>query len=317
MRRPWPLLAPLLFACSGRDFTPYREIDRLRVLAVRADKPYLSFTETTSITALVVNAAGDPTPIGYEWSWCPLTQGNDRGYACVFTREQIQMEIDAAVGPGVIAVPPFDLGTTATVAFSYALPPEFFQGICDAIRTRDAPEFVTLPPCNGRFPITVRLRATDGVEEVIAVKEVELIYDAAVASANQNPRIDRIVTALELVPSEESEIAADGSTLLNRDTHHFVRAKIGEEQAERYVADGADRRENLVLSWFIDAGAGDLERTRTSFLEGEIPFDQLLENEWKTPKAVDFAGPTVRMFFVLRDERRGVSWAKRTVALRE
>lgn len=308
--------AGLLHACAIDDFTPYKEIDRLRVLAVTADRPWLRPAETTTISALVVQDREDDAPLNYEWSWCPLSTGAESGYECAVTQEDLQAQIDAAVGPGVIEVPSLELGTTASVAFGINLPGAFFEGVCDALRMQDLPtDLVELPDCDGTFPITIRLDVSDADESVIAIKEVYLVYDDTITELNENPRI-RDIQFFE-ADDAETPLTPNGGGLvqLDRDKEHLIRLVIDGEEAERFQEGGEDVRENLVASWFVDADAGDLERTRTSYYEGQIPFSNLVENRWTTPKAVDFEAETVRLFFVLRDGRRGISFTSRRVAL--
>lgn len=305
-----------LLACSADDFTPYKEIDRLRVLAVAADRPWLRPSETTTVSALVVQARDDEAPITYDWSWCPLTKGAEDGYECALRREDLQQQIDMTVGPGLIEVPSFDLGSTSSVAFGFDLPAAFFEGACDALRSQDIPgDFVSLPDCDGTFPITVRLEIADDDESVTAIKEIVLVYDDAINDVNRNP----LIRDVRFFRTSDTETPIDpdddGLVVLDRDVAHTIRLAIDEEQAEAFEGDEGTVQENLVASWFIDRDAGDLERTRTSYFEGEIPFSNLVENEWRTPKAVDFEPDTVRLFIVLRDGRRGISWTSRRVEL--
>src|SRR5438132_1286666 len=53
------LLVLLAFvACAPKDFTPASFVDTLRVLAVRADKPFAAPGENVQLTALVVDPNG-------------------------------------------------------------------------------------------------------------------------------------------------------------------------------------------------------------------------------------------------------------------
>jgi hypothetical protein len=276
----------LLLAACGQDFTPYSEIDRLRVLAVGADRPWLRFSETASISALVVKAKDDDTPLSYEWSWCPLTAGNDRAYECAFSEDELQQQIDGVVGPGVIDVPPYALGTTATVTFAYDLSPLLFRGLCEAIGMQTLPDFVSVPECMGTFPITIRMKVADEDEEVIAIKELELVYDDAIAEVNTNPILGE-------ARAFSSTITTDGLLELDRDMDVDLSLEVITPEEEE-----------IVVSWFVEAGELDTGRTN----------DQ--DNVWHTPREPDWPDPTARLFFVVRDNRRGVSWMERTVTLR-
>jgi hypothetical protein len=278
----------LLTTACDQGFTPYSEIDRLRVLALGADRPWLRFSETASISALVVQARGDDAPLTWEWSWCPITSGNDRAFECAFTEEELQQQIDDAVGPGVVEVPPYALGTTSTVTFAYDLSPLLFRGLCDAIAMQALPDFVAAPECEGTFPITIRLSVGDGDEEVVAIRELELVYDDSIRLVNTNPII-------RLARADTSTIGEDGSLEVERDVDVDLSVELLPMIEE----------EEIVISWFVETGTLDTGRT----------IDR--DNVWHTPRAPDYPERKARLFFVARDDRRGVSWLRRTVTLRE
>src|SRR5207302_995806 len=102
---------------------------------------------------------------------------------------QLQKAVDQQVGAGTLQIPSFDLGTTATVAYAYDLPPVFYQGVCAAISMQNVPKFIELPKCQVDFPISIRLEAKNGDKTIIAVKDIHLAYSAD-APLNQNPQID-------------------------------------------------------------------------------------------------------------------------------
>src|SRR5687767_478206 len=285
MKRP-ALIFLLLTACD-QGFTPYQEIDRLRVLAIGADRPWLRFSETASISVLAVQAKYDASPLAYEWSWCPFTQGNDQAYACAFTEEELQAQIDEAVGPGVIDVPPYALGTTATVAFAYDLNPLLFRSLCEGLAMQELPDFVSAPECEGTFPITIRLRVSDADEEVTAIRELELIYDESVSGVNSNPLITNAW-------ADGSTIAPDGSLALDRDIDVQLSVELSPPE----------EMERTIVSWFVETGSLDTSRTN----------DQ--DNVWHTPRVPDYPESSARLFFVVRDDRRGISWMRRTIRLR-
>src|SRR5438105_3550081 len=65
------LLVLLAFvACAPKDFTPASFVDTLRVLAVRADKPFAAPGENVQLTALVVDPNGKDRPIAFAFGTC-------------------------------------------------------------------------------------------------------------------------------------------------------------------------------------------------------------------------------------------------------
>lgn len=91
---------------------------------------------------------------------------------------------------------------------------------------------------------------------------------------------------------------------------HVVRVRLQDSGRER--VDGA--REELLLTHFSSAGA--LQR-RFSVLEASDPNDKLLSVEWRSPKPLpDMTLPAeAKLVFVLRDQRGGVAFTERRLAL--
>ena len=91
---------------------------------------------------------------------------------------------------------------------------------------------------------------------------------------------------------------------------HVVRVRLQDSGRER--VDGA--REELLLTHFSSAGA--LQR-RFSVLEASDPNDKILSVEWRSPKPLpDMTLPAeAKLVFVLRDQRGGVAFTERRLAL--
>ena len=108
-------LALVASAC-GPEFPPYNEIDDFRVLAIRADKPWLPPGEETVLDALVF--VEDPAAeVTYRWEWCPITEGASNGHRCVITQEDLEEALNqASEDPNIpnIAIEPF--GTACSIA---------------------------------------------------------------------------------------------------------------------------------------------------------------------------------------------------------
>lgn len=325
IRRSGPLVGLLgLAACTG-DFTPYNEIDRLRVLAISAERPWLTQGDRTGLQALVV-PVGD-NPVSYDWSWCPFTKGSTSGYECAVTRDELQAQIDQATGaPGLLVVPPFSLGTTSTTSFSYDLPSAFFAQVCAAIKAGgEIPAFVELPKCDGTFPITIRLHVTSGGEGLVAVKQIYVVYEDTL-TLNTNPIIESLKVKGD--GYAEATVVTDEPRLkLKRGVDYELEALLpldamgNPTQAEPYEftpADGSGTktvRETLVFTWFIEGG--EMDRPRTGYIDGEVPIDEARKNLWSTPKKVDYERTTSRLFVVIQDNRKGVSWIGRTFELED
>jgi hypothetical protein len=311
------LLAALLGACSD-DYDPYNEVDGFRLLAIAADRPALLPGASTELSALL---SVDPDTATYHWSWCPLTAGPERGYECAITREQLQAAADDALGSGVIEVPALDLGSEPTATFAHDLPAEFFPAVCEFLRSGDIPDEAEIPACARSFPLTIRLEVEAGGEVRVGLKTIEILADDDGQTPNQNPAIGAAVALHPTWPDVEIALADDGSTALEREVEYILRLDISASASETYSAvpltggPPESQREDLLVTWFVEAGATDV--MRTAFLDGEISLDQASENLWTTPSSAELGASTTRLYFVIRDNRGGTSWMTRTLGLED
>mgnify|MGYP001432917068 CR=1 FL=1 len=315
------VVAALAVGC-GEEFDPFNEVTGLRVLAVRAEPPAIASFETATLDALVYEP--DDAAVSYRWSWCPMTLGSATGFECAIEEEDLKAGLDA-VAPGASAlVPSYDLGSEPTAAFDYLLPAAALTAMCDAIAAQSAPAFIELPACEGGFEITVRLEVEAGTEKVVAVKQLELLL-AETEDANVNPVLGAVFAA----PSsagvdprvEGSALAEESATELLAATSYDLALDIPENASQSYTpAPTADEpspiavRETLFLTWFVTGG--ETEAMRTGFIDGYDSMDALEENTWKTPDFLESAG-AAEIILVLQDERGGVAWTRRSVALSE
>ncbi|MBK8010385.1 MAG: hypothetical protein IPK13_03495 [Deltaproteobacteria bacterium] len=298
-----------LTACND-EFTPYNEVEGFRLLAMAADPPWLGANESAKLSALVV---ADPTEadVRYRWSWCPLTTGQVGGYTCAVSHDELQAAVDDAIGVGVVDVPPFEFATTATASFTYSLSPLVLRGVCAYLAEGDIPDFVSVPECGEHYPLTIRLEVTSGNQTIVGIKSLPLILEGD--ARNKNPEA-RGLTA-SVATSTGTPLTEDGSAVLRRGVEYDLELDIDEGAAETLTSTSTQERERLVVTWFVSAGETD--RTRTSFLEGQIPFEQTKKNKWKLPTAVNDDAETARIWIVIRDGRQGTSWLTRSVKLKD
>jgi hypothetical protein len=130
---------------------------------------------------------------------------------------------------------------------------------------------------------------------------------------NHNPELRDEAIAFDgevwptAVPPDQDEgtvtVIADGEP-------HQIEVSLGESGRERF--DGEP--EELLLSHFTTAGP--LER-RFSVLEAGDPDDRALSVEWRSPRPPPDVKPpaSAKLYFVLRDQRGGVAFARRTAAI--
>lgn len=325
--------------CDG-DATPFNEIDRLRVLGIRADRPWLLPTETANVDFLAVN--NDPDLAGVElrsrWHFCPLQADSTIGFECVIQSAEDLETITGTATADLLTGLDFEfsefglfLGNGDSVQVPFLIPAETLRQTCEALDGIELPPFVTRPQCEGRFPVTIFLElgapvaddptAIDNAERVVSFRDLELIYDEELEpnTPNQNPTIDSFEIA-----RNGTEMFVDTSSTstvpLRFDTTYDLRVTVNDSESETVMTDDDDEpdRESLFITWFIEGGETD--SSRTGFLPADDDdFSDLDRNEWTTPRRTDFDRdpPNIQLFLVIRDNRGGLSWLVRTFELND
>lgn len=312
---PWTLAAALLTTTVGgcsEDFAPYSRLEKLRVLALRAEPVNPSFGNATTLDALVYSV--DPAPLTFAWSWCPLSGPADTAGTCPVTDEQVQ-QLGTAVGASE-PLPPLVLGTEATQAFKNVLPAAALAAICtNGLMVGQGAQPATLKlDCTGGFPIRFTLVVTQGIVSTTATTVLRLpIVEGA--TSNANPKVDNLVVARDSGPVP---FASEPPPVLPRLKNTKVRVSVGDGESETYMGPDDDNnivplRERLNLSWFAETG--DMKSDRTSFLDKANTIADAVVNEWKPQKTADYPKSTAKMIVVIRDNRGGVGWTSGTVTL--
>lgn len=297
----------------GRDFEPFNLVNKLRVLAIQADPPAVAPGETAVLRALVYEPDGDE--VSYRWSWCPLTTGSLGGFECAVSEAELRDLAESFVPGSGALVPSFDLGSEPEAAFDYSFSPVLMQGLCELLTSFEAPSFVSLPDCEESLVVSITLEVTAGDEAVTAIKELPVYFDEAGAD-NENPAIGEVTAALG--DGGPAVLPEDGlATLLANRRHDLVvdvpiaSAQVFQPSPTEDDPQPASRRESLFMTWFVTGG--DTTDNRTTFIEDEIPLEELGSNRWLTPRDQ----PETTLFLVLQDERGGVGWTWRDVQLVE
>jgi hypothetical protein len=255
----------------------------------------------------VYTPPSDAGPVSYDWSWCPFAGPADSGRPCLVTEEQLAM-----LGGGGAAPPSFSLGTEPTATLTHAVPAAALAAICSGMLA-GVPQ---VPDCEGGFPVQVKLTVSTPTDKLTSVRILRLRFDPAdIAMANTNPHVDGLGARLD---DQLQPIADDPAVTLPRRKDTPVEAVVPETVAEPYM--GKDEmgqpiatRERLVLSWFVETG--DTSPGRSTFIDGELPFEDALTTKWKPGKTKDYAPDTARVVVVIRDDRGGVGWRSGVVSL--
>jgi hypothetical protein len=298
----------------GDDGERYEKLDRLRVLGIRSEPADLSVGETATLSANVYEPAG--RQLGYEWSWCPSRGDSAADFECNISEEDLRQ---AWTDAGLEGSPPsYDLGTDSQVQLTHALTPALVSALCQA---PDRDERVEAA-CFKGLEASVELKVRSAEQELTAIKSVALLLsETPDAERNTNPASDFDLT----VRDREGNVVGRGEPL--RAGHRYaVVANVDEQSAEAFTPSArpgeprsGERRETLVMTWFVtvgeladpdgdDDGLGD-DFARTTFVDGSNDVEDLLKNGWQLPLT---AGSSAALHLVLRDERGGTGWTTRS-----
>jgi hypothetical protein len=214
----------------------------------------------------------------------------------------------------------YDLGSAEVAAFPHQLTPEVIGAICSAPLGPEQQDVSGMLDCSQGLPLSIGLQISAGDQQVTAFKEVFLTASADEAT-NQNPSLGSLYIAQEGDPRVDGvellEGAADFTALTGES--YPISVDVPATAAEHYSAispatgELQERREILTLTWFVEAGEMDSQRTR--FIEGAVGLEMLEDNMWKMPLAAEYDGDQSLVTLVLRDDRGGVAWTSRGVSV--
>jgi hypothetical protein len=340
-----PLIA-VAGGCNIKDDETefYNYLDRLRVLAVRAEPPDLVPGESAELSALVFEP--DDGEVSYEWSWCPVRGGSSDGFECAIGEKELREfweDLDTDY-----ELPPYDLGTGETAELFHVFEPETMLALCEAVLADEDVDPLAKLACLMGLEISVWVRVSSGDDEIVALKSVPLLSgksDKEERNANPDPA-GRVV-----VRRWEDDKKLDEDAPLKADTVYELKAKFddGTQCGEKDPEEGClaetflpgklagldepePRRETLTMTWFVTMGATLVDEPgerlnpegsgrgrpedeedetrgveRTAFVDG-YEFDDLVKNLWEIP--FEPHADEALLYLVLRDERGGVGWAE-------
>jgi hypothetical protein len=299
----------------GDDADRYEKLDRLRVLAIRSDPADLSVGETATLSANVYEPAG--RELSYEWSWCPSRGDGAAAFECNISEQELQRAWAAAALDGT--PPAYDLGTDSEAELTHALTPALVSALCQA---PDLDERIE-QACFAGLEASVELTVRSAEAELSAIKSVALLAgETPDAERNTNPDSDFELT----VRDRDSNVVVESGEPLRAGHRYTVVANVDERNAESFTPSARpgepparERRETLVMTWFVtvgeladpdgdDDGFGD-DFARTTFVDGSNDIEDLVKNGWELPLT---AGSSAALQLVLRDERGGTGWTKRS-----
>jgi hypothetical protein len=288
MRTPLLLsLAALLAACSP-DFERQSQIERVRVLAVKAEPAELTLDPSLStlpepvvLTALAVAPGGRPVTVTY--SLCKPGNAYSAELDCpgkdgVALPEGKLDLLDPALQQALL-----DFASAATGSGTSGQPLDLNDPKVRAQLEAGVPMFIGYEASDGSG-------TPEGVERGVRRLTVKLT-----STPNHNPKLADVVRG-------DATLAGT----LPLDTEVVLQPKLADGSAERFSTADGEQTEQIFYSWFA-TGGGEVKEFRSLEPVDGKPGDPT--TKYQTPKEAQ----RVTFYVVARDGRGGVDWLERTV----
>lgn len=302
------LAAGLLAACDP-DFDPGSNVSSLRVLAVQADNPFAAPGETVRLEA----TSHDPAGREVTWAWAACSNpASSSVEACLAELALGATEPAAlpllALGPGQDSVE-VTISPTALEGLAPEARPNALTGVL-SVACPGSLELLPSESSGGLLPF--RCTDGDGVElglhdSVVGIKRVFVRS----SDRNLNPVIEAVTfDGAPWAPDDVKEVDAcdtDGFDFedCKGQGEHRVAALLSPSSFEAGIDEfGRDFSEEIVVQHYATEG----------IFEDEVRIGELPETRWVARRSA--SGRELRLWFVARDDRGGVSTAERRVRVR-
>lgn len=279
-----------------KDLSPSWRIDKLRVLAVRADPPEILPGETATFTALVTDPDGESGAI--VWLACPPDDNGGIGFGC-----SIDPSFDFTnATPDDLAAAGF-IGFEPLIPAVYTAPADLLDGL-DEFQQRDG-EYVLVQIAV--LPKALLDEGFDGAS--FDFNELEAGYKRLVVSTETQPNHNPVVSAL-LVDG----VAIPEGTVVEVDAGESYKLTPVLQEGSVEIYDYTDddglttkRNEEPYFEWYADGGTVTVSASLFPYLDGE----------WQAPAADDEGPKAGTWWSVVRDRRGGMNWIAREWRVRE
>lgn len=302
--RSFALLPLLLLGCD-KPLEPGTKVDSFRVLAQQVDLPYAHPGETVKLSAL----SFDPQNRPVNWLWASCVNPEDSSLESCLAKIGEQPDPEASIfaqGEGQdapeLTIPADVLEQLPTSARGFAS-----VGVVSAA----CPGQLSVGEGPGGLPFrcqetgTGRDMALD--EFIVGVKRITVRE----SERNQNPSIASITFDGTDWPADEvKEVGSCGrddfeyASCPDGDKHKIVPIPSADSIEKGTDELGRSFEEQLVVQFYATEGIFEYE-TKTG---------KDSKTGWVARSAA--SGQTLKLWFVLRDNRGGVTWAERQVRVR-
>jgi hypothetical protein len=280
-------------SCGG-DFDPASRVTELRVLGVRADAPYAAPGQSVHLEALAFDAQG--RALTWGWGLC-INPASPSAPGCVASLETSTLVIQRSLSsfdftlPAdvITSLPPAAAAHASVGAIVVACPGELSQaGGSLPFRCVDAASGQHL--------------GTDAY--VVGVKRIF----ARSVDRNENPVIERVRwDGSDWSAEDVKEVAACDASgndygECTANTQHVITVDVPAASTETGIDSfGASFEEQVIVQYYATEG----------IFEHDVRLASESSTGWTARR--ESAGSTVKMWFVVRDDRGGVTWEERQV----
>lgn len=297
----------------GADFAPASRVTDFRLIAVSADKPFAAPGEVVTLRTLYHEPFGRPV----TWAWTVCENPSDTTVpACLrelVTRAREGRPLVFQTGPGLDT-----FAWTVPPDLIARLPPQGRGGAMGGILTVACPGVLRVDPIDAATsPSSLPfhcLEAGSNVElpferYVVAVKRIFVRE----RDKNQNPRLDLVTW--DGAPWPENETRE--TSACDNDTNVYADCTGGEEHVV-----GSTPSPDASESGVDELGVAFTEQVVVQTYATEGTFEFQAKNGDRASEGSGFVarraarGKEVTMWFVVRENRGGVSWTSRRLRVR-
>lgn len=292
-------LAAVALAGCGSDFDPPSLVNGMRILAVRAEPPFVSPSPGASavLEAKVVGVAPE-TELCHAWALCLFATSTDGKFACVDPRLQVELGTDATATATFEHLTTLYTGLQAYqkdnpgLASATAGVPGTLPGAVGPPEVKVLFAVAEAAAFGGQCPATAKAFLDQGCPDrdrcTIGYRGLTVALDPE--DRHGNPAIDLLeVDGKALLDGESALVAGkDEVPLLPEWT----------ELTPEGLPVDPTATSGVVFAWFSTAGGFDQQRS----------YDAYPDNQWSPEGAP--AGKTVDVWVVARDGTGGVAWAE-------
>jgi hypothetical protein len=304
-----------LVAC-GADSDPASRITTLRVIAVRADKPYAKPGETVNLDTIWWDGLDpDQKSRPRQWAWTTCVNPSGSGVTDCFAKIVADAQKTGKPPLFTLSTPGIDAPT-----FSLTVPADTLTSLPEAARVYAevgvvlivCPGTLQLPdPSAGYTPGSFPIQCIDSTGRALGLDEFEAGLKRVFVRAttpNSNPVIESITW--DGAPWAEGDVKTvsacdtDGNRYDKCDASlaHEIATNVTKESFESGTDEfGTPYEEQLVTQYYAT--------------EGLFEYDVKVAKEPKTHWVArsKAKGQTLHLWFVARDNRGGVTWQERQV----